>query len=201
MDYGEWLGLLPQIILYLVSGFSFYLIFTFTTGYKLAQNVSEAIFLQLTIGFFLTNLICVIPVRFSFYWNRLGLVGFGAILGWCSAKIILSKTFHKILDFIGVHRTIYGSIWSDIANKARYYNSPIDLCCEEKDTKKQYLGQLYWIEENHENPRVALYHFTVLNERNEILEQWQDVDNALLILQANNLRNVEIHYPVEEKIL
>ena len=201
MDYGEWLELLPQIIFYLVSGFSFYLIFTFTTGYKLAQNISETIFLELTIGFFLTNLIYIIPIRFDLYWNRLGLVCISALLGWSTAKIISSKIFRKILDSIGIHRTIYGSLWRDVASKARYYGSPIDLRCEEKDTKKQYLGQIYWIEENHENPRIALHYFIVLDEKNNILEDWRDEDNALLILQTDNLRSIEINYPVRETIL
>lgn len=201
MDYTEWIELLPHVLLYLVSGFSFYILFTFSTGYKLVNGVGEAFLLELTVGFIITNFLCMIPIRFGYYVNRVGLVVFSVLLGWGGAKLVLSNCFHRILDVVGIHKTVNGSIWSDIANIARNNGTPILICCYEKDTDKRIFGQIRFIEENSADPRVAIQLFAIYGNEDLMIEDMTQESNALLILQTSNLRGVEIYYPSESEIV
>ena len=201
MDYTEWIELLPRVLLYLVSGFSFYILFTFSTGYKLVNGIGEAFLLELTVGFIITNLLCIVPIRFDYYANRVGLVVFSVLLGWIGAKLVLSNFFHLILDVVGIHKTVNGSIWSDIANIARNNDTQILICCNEKDSDKKILGQIRFIEENSVDPRIAIQLFTIYDNKNSMIEDMTQESNALLILQTSNLRGVEIYYPSESEIV
>ena len=63
--------------------------------------MGEAFLLELTVGFIITNFLCMIPIRFGYYANRVGLVVFSVLLGWGVAKLVLSNCWEYIRLLMG----------------------------------------------------------------------------------------------------
>lgn len=182
--------LLPDIILYIVSGFCFIKTYMFTRIYKENSDVNQILTSSLVIGFIICQIAFLIPISFGDTPDNICIAICSAILGFGVAKFINSTIMEHGLEKLKICRTANQYLWNDILD--------VDMVMEAKITIDGiiYSGKIHLIEDFSNKPHIVLADYSI-NGKNE-------KNNKIIILDTAKATEVVIKYnknsPMIDKI-
>lgn len=173
---------LPNIILYIVSGFLFVRIFHFVALKDNSNEIDHILSSSLVIGFIIVKIMNFIPWSLSKEIDTLGIVLTSCIIGTISGKIYISGIIDKICDKLRIPSTINKYIWNDLVDK----DYPIKVSVQ-MDDDRIYSGYVHYIEPYNNTPMISLAGYKLENQKSK-------KDNAVILLNLANAKRVEIEY-------
>lgn len=183
---------MPDIILYLFSGFLFVQVFNFIALHKNPSNYQHIIIKSLLAGYILNNLYKSIPYTYqsNVYLNTTLYLIVCLVLGYLTAIFCRSNFFKKLCRFLKIRRTVNEFIWSDIEDKkyglwVRAVNHEIGI---------DYLGQLCLYEEFQRYPIIVLERYQKLDGDGNVLEDYSARPNEKIIIDTSKCNHLELTY-------
>lgn len=161
--------LLPNIILYLASGYIFLAGFKFSAWEFDEIDVDGKLSLSIVCGFILKNLVCLLPLRFPEAINIFGLLVFSIVVGIFLGKFVHSVKFNGLLASI-FHRTADTNIWHELIDTDKY----MWIYAYDPTTQRNIFGLAVTIEENQRFPLIELQQYYVCDDDGEIIEDYTD---------------------------
>lgn len=189
---------LPLIASYFVGGYVFLITYKFVAFKQEKAEPKYLIFKSVIANTIVKNLydyIFKIEETNKLYVPILCLIC--AMLGVVCGKLIRWKKLHNLLFKIGIHRTPNENIWDDVIKDGQ--NCWVRLRSPKIDDL-QYQGVFKYGEEFKSEPIVALGNYQVLNMNGDIITDYSDTDN-ILMLNTKNFEKIEIVYEKQGEIL
>ena len=112
--------ILPQVILYIVTGYLIYSTYHFTRIKQIDDKNTEHILMSsLVIGYIYCELINLIPIYACQEIYILGMIICAVLLGYLLGKLIQNKYIVSILDFLKIRETGNDYYWNDLLDKSK----------------------------------------------------------------------------------
>lgn len=195
MDLGNLLEILPDIILYIASGYLFIFIFCFISLRKKINDVRGIFVISLVIGFVLKTVVCaVIPIRFGFYVNTVGFLILCACLGGVVGYTVESSWFRKILTKLRISRSVHENIWHDIIDVE---GNAMWIRAVSREKEQVIIGILVLAEEFQRHPLLVLQQYRVYNLEGEIVEDYIEDANHQIIIKSEDYDTIDVVYDEE----
>lgn len=187
--------LLPTIISYIAYGAVFLSIYRFMTFKDKKQEFTEFFFICATISFIIKTIgdifLAVLRIEeyssSSTYYACVLIIT--ALLAYISARVSISKWFNSFLLCIGVQRTTNSTIWRDVIKN----NTKVVVHLKDEDLA--YVGYHKYTEDNRENPRIVLSHYSLVKlSTTEILVDYSNDSNRVIMLATDDIDAIEFIY-------
>lgn len=201
MDYSEWIELLPDILIYFVSGFAYYTSYTFVVWNDKNKDLSKTFMISITIGYIIYNSARLFPFTLGVYLDNILIILTSAVLGLVIGKISQSNAINKLYGFLGIYRSSSGILWYDIVRKSQQHECNILIKYKDKTSGYTYAGKLYMLEANRRTPYIVLTKYYILDTNMKLIEDWRLSKNGLIILQPEDSADFQIYYDTNYEIL
>ena len=96
---------LPQVIVYIVTGYVFSKTFHFVALKKNSNDIEHVLTLSLVIGYIYCKIASLIPIHISDEIDTLGIVISALIWGYLFARFVKNRYVIQILDFLKIRDT------------------------------------------------------------------------------------------------
>lgn len=181
--------ILPQVILYIVTGYLIYSTYHFTRIKQIDDKNTEHILMSsLVIGYIYCELINLIPIYACQEIYILGMIICAVLLGYLLGKLIQNKYIVSILDFLKIRETGNDYYWNDLLDKSKSMKAKIII------NNKIYEGMIHYIESKSNSPNIILSSYIVKNLNNVVIEDKRSDNNKVIILNTLKADSVEVIY-------
>lgn len=186
---------LPTIMLYFVEGYIFVSTYKFIASKDKAIETKYLLLKSVVISFVIKTLFDCSCSLFGISFTSdsiytLVLCALSVVLGYVCGKIVIAEWFHKVLFSLGVQRTPNQNIWDDVIGERQ--NCWVCLQSKQKENIK-YLGLCSYIEDYEREPIFALKYYQVLNNKGEVVADYSDSDNVI-VLNTKDFERIDIFY-------
>lgn len=184
---------LSDIILYLVSGFSFIQTFIYIHNKNGNKNYQHRFIQYIIVGYILTNIYYAIPISINEYIDVIVFIVVILILSYCIAQFTLWDKFIDICKKLKINRTINQNIWLDIQSENKN-GLWVYLTCEDRFI----VGQLYLVENDERFPLITLKNYEKYDLEDNLIEDDSEDDskngNKLILIDTSKCSNIEFVY-------
>lgn len=108
------LNILPNILLYLVTGYLYISIFHFVALKESKEEMNHVLTSSLVIGYIIVNIVNMIPFSISYSVDSIGIAFAGAVSGFVFGKIYHGRLFDRIVQLFHIRSTPNKYIWTDL---------------------------------------------------------------------------------------
>ena len=112
------------------------------------------------------------------------------VTGYIGSKIYTSKTFEKIIEKLGIYRTVNNGIWNDIMDGGR----PIWIQATLKNLNEEIYGEVYLAEMNNRYPIVVLRRYEVCDLDGEKIKDFENDYSKFYVLDTSKCDKIEYVY-------
>lgn len=183
----ELYDLLPNVILYLVTGFIFLKTYRFVSIVQTTTNYTHVLFESLITGFVLKSLYDLFP-SINVYVDIVGMIISSFVLGYLSAILMSTKWFEKFLLFLGIRQTKNKYIWQDIVDDQPIYATVLDY-----QNKVQYNGKIVLIETYKEHPQIQLSEYTY-SINGDLIDDFSNNPEYTVLIDTSKYSDIQISY-------
>lgn len=180
--------ILPQIIIYIATGYVFSKTFNFVALKQNTSDVEHILTSSLVIGYIYCNIAYLIPISISYEIDTICIVFSALILGYMFAMILRSKKIIDILDFLKIRDTGNLYYWDDIMDND--YPMKVRVLFE----NTEYEGMLHNFESFSNTPHIVLASYIVKSLDGKIINDFSEDATKAIILNTLNAVNVEVFY-------
>lgn len=184
----ELLGILPEVIIYLVTGFVFIKTFHFVALKQNTTNVEHILTSSIVIGYIYCKLASFIPISISYEVDTICIIVSALVTGYLIAKALTCKYIINILDFLRIRDTGNLYFWDDIMDD-KY---PMKLCIEYNDIT--YEGMLHNYESYSNDPHIVLCSYVAKDQNNHIIEDFSNDNTKIIILDTAKATKLNVIY-------
>lgn len=193
-DLTELLQILPNIILYLASGFIFLQTFRFISTIQSPNEFQYTFTKSLVVGFVLSSCASMITIRsISPYLDTIIFLMCCGILAYLSARIYISNTFHRILKKLNIRRTINPYIWSDIEDNTKEPKT-LWVYLEFQKISMSYFGVLSLTEDFQRQPMIVLSCYTATRLDGAVVHDYTEDATKRILLDTSQADIIELIY-------
>lgn len=194
MDLKDLFEILPDIILYVTTGYLFILVFNFISLRKKMEDINGIFCASLAIGFVIKAILCTLKIRFSYYVNIVGLLAFSVLLGALLGYFINSKLCKKILKKLHVNRSINENIWHDIMDIDK---RTMWIRAVSKEREQVIVGILVMVEEFQRFPQLLLQQYQIFDLEGNLVEDYIANANQEILIRTEDFENIDIVYDLK----
>lgn len=195
MDLSDLFEILPDIILYVATGYLFILIFSFISLRKKMEDINGIFCSSLAIGFVLKAILCtIVKIRFSYYVNIVGLLAFSIILGVALGYFINSKLCNRILKKLHVNRSVNQNIWHDIMDIDK---KTMWIRAVSREREQVIVGILVMVEEFERFPQLLLQQYQVFDLEGDLIEDYTANANQQILIKTEDFESIDIVYDLK----
>lgn len=187
-------AVLPNIILYVVTGFFFIKTFHFIALKQNTEDVEHLLLESLVSGYVYCQLLFLVPIRFNHYVNIIGAVIGSIVLAYLLGRLYISTFTLKTMRALKLYDTGNTYMWDDLMDK----EYAIKVIVEYDD--RIYNGFLNSYESYSNSPHLALCLYTVSDLHGKIIEDHTDDTRQVIVLDSSTAKNVVIRYDKESKV-
>lgn len=195
MDLSDLFEILPDIILYVATGYLFILFFSFISLRKKMEDINGIFCSSLAIGFIIKAILCaIVKIRFSYYINIVGLLVFSIILGAAFGYFINSKLCNRILKKLHVNRSVNESIWHDIMDIDK---KTMWIRAVSREREQVIVGILVMVEEFERFPQLLLQQYQVFDLEGDLIEDYTANANQQILIKTEDFESIDIVYDLK----
>lgn len=187
----EVFNLLPDIILYLVTGYMCIHVFYFVALKESKEDINHILLSSLIIGFIIVKTMNMIPVTISYSVDCIGIVITGIVIGYVFGRVYYNKKFYRILELLKIRSTPNKYIWTDLMD----HDYPTYAVIEMKNGISYY-GYIYLIEGYVSKPQLTLVSHKKIYPDGTI-EKREKEDNTVIIIDSGNAETIILYYDDE----
>lgn len=185
----ELMDILPQIIMYIVTGYVFLKTYHFVALKQNSDDIEHILTGSLVVGFIYCKIAYMIPYTLSAKVDNVLIVLSALCLGYLLAIIFRQKKIvYYILDKLKIRDTGNVYIWDDMMDN-RY---PMKVSIAYDDVI--YIGMVHNFESYTNNPHIALVSYIVKDTHGKIINDYSADDTKVIILNTEVSKYVEIEY-------
>lgn len=188
------IDILPDIIMYIVTGYVFIKTFHFVALKQNSSEIQHILTSSLVVGYVYCNIASLIPLSISYIVDFFGIVISAAIAGYVLAILLRNEKVAKILDFLKIRNTFNLYYWDDLMDN----DYPMKARITFEDVS--YEGMLHVYESYSNDPHVAMASYVVINNEDKIIEDYKDDETRVIILDTSKAKKVEFIYDKESEI-
>lgn len=189
MSLEELFKLLPEIIIYLASGYVFINVFCFFgIRHIKSEDIQGKFFISLIIGFVLKNLLAMIPIRCATYLNYLALLFVSLITAFLLAKIVRLDKVNLLLKKMSNGHTINRYFWQDIVEDEMF----VRLINYEHDI--MIMGYCHGKEDFERFPQLILEQYIIQDLQGKELENNCNKIREFIVVNLEKFDSVQITY-------
>lgn len=189
----ELIEVLPQIIIYIVIGFSFAKTFHFVALKQNNYGIEHILTLSLVLGYIIWNILHLIPISISFTIDTLGMTVTAVILGYVTGMLLRSKQFIGVLDLLKIHDTPHVYYWDSIMDN----DFPMKVIIGYEECT--YEGMIHNYESYSNSPHMVLAAYVLKDGNGKLIEDNSDKDNVVIVLDTESAKYVKVVYYAESK--
>lgn len=189
----ELIEILPQIIVYIVIGFSFAQTFHFVALKQNNYSIEHILTLSLVLGYIIWNILHLIPISISFAIDTLGMIVTAIVLGYIFARALRTKKFIYLLDLLKIHDTPNVYYWDSIMDD----DFPMKVIIGYE--KCTYEGIIHNYESYSNSPHMVLAAYVLKNEKGDIKEDNSKKDNIIIVLDTASAKYVKVIYDTKSE--
>jgi len=194
VDLKDLFEILPDIILYVTTGYLFILVFNFISLRKKMEDINGIFCASLAIGFVIKAILCTLKIRFSYHVNIVGLLAFSVLLGALLGYFINSKLCKKILKKLHVNRSINENIWHDIMDIDK---RTMWIRAVSKERERVIVGILVMVEEFQRFPQLLLQQYQIFDLEGNLVEDYIANANQQILIRTEDFENIDIVYDLK----
>ena len=174
--------ILPEALLFIVSGFCFIKVYCFVYIYKGPKDVEKMLMASLVVGFIIYKFASMIPISFGKNIDTICIMVCSIIAGFVLGKILSSHFIVRILDKLKIRKSLSEHLWNNILDRDYIMIAHITM-----DDGKKYSGKIHEIEEFVSTPQIVLADYSIDGIRNKN-------DRQVIVLNTANAKEVIIEY-------
>ena len=182
------IDILPQIIIYIVTGYIFNKTFHFVALKQNSTDIEHILTSSLVIGFIFCKIANLIPIHITDKIDTIGIMVSSLIIGYLFAKIVKNRHLIPILDFLRIRDTGNLYYWDDIMDEK--YPMKVKISCEDVS----YEGMLHNFESYSNEPHVILASYVIKDKSGNILQNYTNDNTKIIILDTAKVENIEVTY-------
>lgn len=182
------LNILPNILLYLVTGYLYISIFHFVALKESKEEMNHVLTSSLVIGYIIVNIMNMIPFSISYSVDSIGIAFTGAVSGFVFGKIYHGRLFDRTVQLFHIRSTPNKYIWTDLMDM----DYPIYVTINMKDGNT-YCGYVSVIEEFNRNPQIALASYKQTTPDGITIDHEYDHQSVILV-DTQDAKSIIIHY-------
>ena len=186
---------LPDIMLYLVSGFAFIQTFLFIHNKNGNKNYKHRLIQYIVAGYILTNIYYAIPISINAYVDIMIFIVIILIISYVITQITLWDKFENICEKLKINRTINQNIWLDIQSKNKN-GLWVYLTCEDRFI----VGQLYLVENDERFPLITLKNYQKYDLEDNLIEDNSKDSNSLILVDTSKCSKIEFVYDKDDSL-
>ena len=180
--------ILPQIIIYIVTGYVFNKTFHFVSLKRNSTDVEHVLTSSLVIGYIYCNIAYLIPLSISYEADIFCIIFSALLLGYIFAKILQNKRIIKVFDFLKIRDTGNLYYWDDLMDNE--YPMKVRILFE----NSIYEGMLHNYESYSNEPCITLASYVIKTLNNEVISDFSSDNTRVIILNNSKAISVEIIY-------
>lgn len=185
--------ILPQIIIYIVTGYVFLKTFHFVALKQNEMDVEHILTTSLVIGYVFWSIAYIIPFSISYEIDAIGIVLSALVLGYIFGRIIRSKQVIKLLDLLKIRDTGNKYFWDDLMDDTYAMKAKISY------ENMIYEGMLHNYESYSNDPHIVLGAYVIKNSEGKAVKNYSEDNSRIIILNISNAISVEVIYDKESK--
>ena len=179
---------LPQVIVYIVTGYVFSKTFHFVALKKNSNDIEHVLTLSLVIGYIYCKIASLIPIHISDEIDTLGIVISALIWGYLFARFVKNRYVIQILDFLKIRDTGNLFYWDDLLDNE--YPMKVKVLCDDVC----YEGMLHNFENYSNEPHIVLASYVVKDKSNKVLHNFVNDNTKIIVLDTSKVAKLEIIY-------
>lgn len=179
---------LPQVIVYIVTGYVFSKTFHFVALKKNSNDIEHVLTLSLVIGYIYCKIASLIPIHISDEIDMLGIVISALIWGYLFARFVKNRYVIQILDFLKIRDTGNLFYWDDLLDNE--YPMKVKVLCDDVC----YEGMLHNFESYSNEPHIVLASYVVKDKSNKVLHNFVNDNTKIIVLDTSKVAKLEIIY-------
>ncbi len=189
MNLEDLFKLLPEIIIYLASGYIFINVFCFLGIRQVKLNDIEGKFtISLVIGFILKNLLALIPIRIATYVNYFALLLFSLIVAFLLGKTVQSNKLKLILKKFSNGRTVNRYFWQDLVENEMF------IKLTNYDKNYIIMGYCHGKEDFERIPQLILEQYMISDLNGKVLESYINKKKDYIVVNLEKYDIIQITY-------
>lgn len=197
MNISDLFAILPDVAIYISSGYIFIVTFRFVAFKEKLRNINAILVLSLITGFILTHIFSsLMTIDFNKTTNIIPLFLLCSLAGISCGGLINCKAFQRILKKIHLGRSINQSIWNDIVDIDK---KPMWIQVVNRERDQVVRGILVSVEEFERFPQFVLQQYQVLNLNGEMIEDNSQNAFCHILLKSIDFDEVDIRYDSTSK--
>ena len=110
----NWAEILPQAILYIVTGYVFICAFKFVALKEQHSDIEHILLSSLVSGYVIVKIMNMIPFTVSYEIDCIGIIFTGILSGYILGQLYSRNCFDKIFEKLKIRSTLNKDIWNDI---------------------------------------------------------------------------------------
>lgn len=179
---------LPEIILYIVVGYTFVKTFHFVALKKNSTDIEHILISSLVIGYIYCKIAYLIPISISYEIDTALIILSALVIGYISGRIIRCKYTMKVLDLLKIRDTGNLFLWDDMMDN----DNPMKVIISYDNII--YEGLLHNYESYSNEPHIALGAYIMKNKDSKIISDFSNDNTRVIILDTSNATSVDIIY-------
>lgn len=184
----NWAEILPQAILYIVTGYIFICVFRFVALKEQHAEIQHILLSSLVSGYVIVKIMNMIPFTISYEADCIGIICTGALAGYILGQLYSRNCFDKLFEKLKIRSTLNKDIWNDIVDMDYPLYLVITL-----DDGTIYKGYVHLYELSKIHPIVCLGAYLKISADGNIEDHTYDA-NQIIMLDTARAKNVEVHY-------
>lgn len=196
--------LLPTIVIYIIPGYLIIWVISFILSFRIEKDSN--LFLKSIV---LSYLVITFGNLIAGFWGlnillsnylKVTIIFLSIFIGYGISLLIQQPFFNRIMNKIGINKTVYTSIWNDIIDTKKVLVALVYL----GDEKKIYKGQIRKFDENDDgdNTYLLLSNYVIYKYEtgDEVINYEKNNENRVL-LNTKDISRIELFYhPDSHKI-
>ncbi len=182
------LSILPNIILYLASGYAFVQTFRFVALKERKQEINHLLTSSLVIGYVIVNIMNLIPFTISYQADCVGIIITSVIASFLFSKFYMSDLLYRILKRLHIYTTTKDHFWMNFVD----FDYPSYVKIQMKDNTI-YSGYYYFMEGYDRQPLISLAAYRQVNPNGDI-ENHQTDETSVILLDTKDAKSVQFVY-------
>ena len=185
----ELIDILPQIIIYIVTGYVFMKTYHFVALKQNSDDIEHILTGSLVIGYIYYKIANMIPITISDEVDNALIVLSALCLGYLFAILFRQKKIILyILDFLKIRDTGNIYLWDDLMDN-KY---PMKAFISYGD--KIYEGMIHNFESYSNNPHIVLASYVIKDNQGNIIEDFSEDETKVIVLNTEDSQSVCLEY-------
>jgi len=185
----ELIDILPQIIIYIVLGYSFIRTYKFVRIIEQSKEAESILTSSLVTGFALICLFKLVPSTGNKLIDNIAMIISSSALGYLAGLIVNSGAFGSMCRFFKIKQTPNSTIWRDIEDS----HCGVFVRLENYETKTVFVG-LYVLGEAYERFPIIQLSGYQKSVDNEIESDFKDQPQRTIVLDTSKFDEISVFY-------